>query len=137
MKTKSKAFLLTSALLVAGTVTAYAATSVDYYGFTGMNNTTVYTQDAFTVTNSSGVIIKGWQDDYTPTYPADITYQVVHDSFFGWTNYGTPKRFYGNYPQNGTWYGHTFTNIPLGSDYHIKLTVNSSYRTDGAGNVYQ
>lgn len=122
-----------------------AAGAVDFYEIFGVTHGTVlYTDDSFDVTNTNNIVtIHGWQNDGGITnHVASNKYQVVEDVLIGgYRPWGVEHiETSDSDPNNSaTWYGHTFSGIPLGSDYHIKITGNSSqgYGSDGAGNVYQ
>ena len=89
-------------------------------------------------TNSSNntITISGWQDAYgTPV--ADLVYEVVEDTFFGWKSNWVPWPCQGNYTKSGTWYSHSFAGIPNGKKVGIRQTINNGSMTDGAGNAYQ
>jgi hypothetical protein len=93
-----------------------------------------------TWTTSSGaneVIIKGYQDGGSSSYPAKYDYAVVEDDLFGWGDHWVHQPVTGNYPQNGTWYSRTFSGIPNGMDAAIRIEVKTGYTTSAGGNAYQ
>lgn len=91
------------------------------------------------VSNSGAneVVIVGYQDGGSPTYPAYYDYAVVKDEFFGDGDYYVHAKISGNYPKAGTWFSHTFKGIPNGIDVQIRVESLKGYSTNCGGNAYQ
>lgn len=126
--------------LTSSATTVFASPGLCYYhfgpGFGSGGFTTPIDSPTFTVTNTSNVVtIDGWQDSYTNAAPANVDYTIYQSYWLGDINKGL-KNMKQNYPQNGSWYNYTFTNITYGLKYYIRMTPHNSAGMSGAGNAY-
>jgi len=128
--------LLVGAMAITSSV--YAGV-VDYWEFNDFhsnwkNGGYLYTDDAFSTNSKEKVTIKFWQTTGDSSAPAKIQYGVVEDVWYGWELYGDTETFQLN--NNGsTLQSHTFTDIPQGDDYHIRMVAKTARYMDGGGNV--
>ncbi|MED4572668.1 hypothetical protein P9302_24855 [Brevibacillus agri] len=117
---------------------AYAGV-VDYWEFNDFHNGWsnggyLYTEDAFSTDSNEEVTIKFWQTTGDSSAPAKIQYGVVEDVWYGWELYGDTETFTMN-NSAGRLQSHTFSDIPEGDDYHIRMVAKTARYMDGGGNV--
>lgn len=122
------------ALALVGTQSASAATALCYYSFNWPDNYhTSYSTSSFSNTDGT-VVVNGWQTNDRQL--AKNVYSVVKKGVFFDTYFGNSQTVAGNYPQSGTWYTATITNVPAGSEYYIKVENLIYGVNQGAGNAY-